>query len=72
MALSLATRLSFQDLPFTSSHLGGHTIVMRWTQYIWFGRYPTETPQVLIRFEGCRLPGYSQPLQLIEAANETG
>ena len=72
MALSLAMRLSFQDLPFTSLHLGGHTIIMRWTRYIWFGRYPTKTPQVLICFEGCGLPRYSWSLQLIEAANETG
>ena len=71
MALSLAMRLSFQDLPFASLCLGGHTIIVRWTRYIWFGRCPAKAPQVLVCFEGCGLLGYSWPLQLIEAANET-
>ena len=30
------------------------------------------TPQVLIRLEGCGLSGYSQPLKLMNVANEAG
>ena len=72
MALSLATRLIFQDLPFASSYLGGHLIIMRWTQYIWLRRCPAVTPQALIRLEGCGLPGYFWLLELTNVANEAG
>ena len=66
----MARRLIFLGLPFTSSSLGGHPIIVRWTGYIWLRRCPTVTPQVLICPEGCRLSGYSWPLKLMNVANE--
>ena len=68
--LSLARRLIFLGLPFASSSLGGHPIVMRWDGYIQLGRCPTVTPQVLIHLEGCGLSRYSQPFKLMNVANE--
>ena len=68
----MARRLIFLGLPFASSSLGGHPIVMRWTGYIWLRRCPTVTPQVLICLEGCGLFGYSWPLKLMNVANEAG
>ena len=68
MALSLAMMLIFQDLPFASWHLGGHTIIVRWTWYIWLRKCPAVTPQALIHLEGCRLSGYFWLLELMNAA----
>ena len=70
MTFSLARRLIFWGLPFASSYLGGHPIVMRWTGYIQLGRCPTVTPQVLICLEGCRLSRYYWPIKLTNVANE--
>ena len=68
----MARRLIFLGLPFASSSLGGHPIVMRWTGYIWLRRCPTVTPQVLICLEGYGLSRYSQPLKLMNVASKAG
>ena len=70
MTLSLARRLIFQGLPWASSYLGGHPIVMGWTGYIWLRGCPTRTPRVHIHLEGCWLPKYYWPIKLMDVANQ--
>ena len=72
MPLSLAMELPSLDLPFTSLHIGGHTIIVRWTRYIWLRRYPAVTPQALIHLEGCGPLGYFWLLELMNVINEAG